>query len=437
MDLFLDSLGLELVDSFGQLCLELGALALVALVVGRLLRTSSPALRHFLWVAVLFKPIIAVLVSSPWTLFAPIFSWLKTSGLFVDQSLSVGSSGSLPVAGAPALAAGGGLLPQTTVGWAAVVWVLVAALLLGRITLGYYVSRSIRSPMVLGILKPVVVVPADLPDRLSSDELTMTLMHELASVAALAAPRSSLHLSQRRTAIMNVLGIAESDLALRIRRAISGRTRRMSTRSRVLATVLLCGVCAVSLPSIGLAGDEDGIDWEAIRNTAPADWSAELRAQLAAAGHDVEAIAERVRLGQQAARDGNPDAGDGDRLHQIGSEIRAAIGRGEITPEEGRARYEAARQRLATNGEASDDRLEQFKVGVIARAMAQDPAEWNDRLKAAIVRAGWVPEAIAERVRQARKDGEGSLDLTGLEVTNTAVEARSWGQVKAEVAGGE
>ena len=110
---------------------------------------------------------------------------------------------------------------------------------------------------------------------------------------------------------------------------------------------------------------------------------------------------------------------------------------GEITPEEGRAQYEAARQRLAADGDGSNDRLERFKRGVMARAMAEDPAEWSDELKAAIARAGWDSDAVSERVRQAREDGAESLDLTGLGETDTAIEARSWGQVKAEAAGGE
>ena len=36
--------------------------------------------------------------------------------------------------------------------------------------------------MVLGILRPLIVVPADLVDRLRADEVTMVLMNELAHV---------------------------------------------------------------------------------------------------------------------------------------------------------------------------------------------------------------------------------------------------------------
>ena len=67
--------------------------------------------------------------------------------------------------------------------------------------------------------------------------------------------------------------------------------------------------------------------------------------------------------------------------------------------------------------------------------MTTPPQDWSDKLKEATRRAGWDPEAVAQRVRQAQEgDGE-SLDLSGLEVdTNTAVRESSWGEVKKGVA---
>lgn len=50
---------------------------------------------------------------------------------------------------------------------------------------------------------------------------------------------------------MNAFAATESDLALRIRRALGGGARRMGTRARVLAVVLLCPLAAVTLPSYG------------------------------------------------------------------------------------------------------------------------------------------------------------------------------------------
>ncbi len=358
---------------------------------------------------------------------------------------------------------------------------------------------------------------------------------------------------KRNIPIMNVFAAAESHLSRRIRRTLAGGARRMGTGSRVIAAVLLCGVCAVTLPSTGIAQDRDsGVDWETVRTTAPETWSDELKEQIVAAGYEVEAIAERVRLGQQEEAGRTERDADDDRLREfqegviakamvtspedwsdelkaaivragwdpdefaegirarqqgiaregktddvvdwraamatapeewseelkaqivaagydleevaekigmrqqaerearseleeIGLELRAAVGRGEITAEDARARYEAALQRLgqghdegATDPEAGDDtddaRLREYQHGVAARAMATPPEDWSDELKVAIRRAGWDPDAVAERVRQAQKSDSESLDLTGPGIeTNTAVRETSWGQVKKGV----
>ena len=71
MNAVLNGLGAQLFGWFGQLSVELGVLALVVLAANRLLPIKSPALRHLLWVVVLLKPIVAVAVSSPYTLFTP------------------------------------------------------------------------------------------------------------------------------------------------------------------------------------------------------------------------------------------------------------------------------------------------------------------------------------------------------------------------------
>ena len=54
-----------------------------------------------------------------------------------------------------------------------------------------------------------------------------------------------------RIPTMNAFAATESDLALRIRRALGGGARRMGMRTRVLAAVLLCPLAAVTLPSCG------------------------------------------------------------------------------------------------------------------------------------------------------------------------------------------
>ena len=49
----------------------------------------------------------------------------------------------------------------------------------------------------------------------------------------------------------------DKSLKLRTRRTLGGIARRMGTRARVLAMVLLCPLAAVTLPSCG--GDLEGI----------------------------------------------------------------------------------------------------------------------------------------------------------------------------------
>ena len=159
--------------------------------------------------------------------------------------------------------------------------------------------------MALGILRPIIVFPADLVEKLSADKLALILMHELAHVrrwdnltlllhrlvsavlffhpavwlcgrmlrreaeqacddlVVCATGRSeayarglahvaerAVHLNPliRRIPTMNAFA-AESDLALRIRRTLGGSARRMGMRARVLAVVLLCPLAAVTLPS--------------------------------------------------------------------------------------------------------------------------------------------------------------------------------------------
>ena len=272
----------------------------------------------------------------------------------------------------------------------------------------------------------------------------------------------------------------------------------MTILNRFLSVVLLLVMAALTLPSSGIAqtrgGGEartetkDEVDWEAVRSIAPEDWSDELKAQVVAAGHDPESIAERVR--QAAAREkGNMS------LEEIGRKIRAAIESGELTPEEGRAKYEAARQRAeADDGEKAredrvwraamaqdpDDwsaelkaailelkpdstieeiaeavrqrqaygagegtrgegrerdghRLREFQKGVIARAMAMDPDDWPEELQAAIVRAGWNLEEFSEGIRQRQAGTDEPIELPQTAVNfNTNIEESSWGEAKKE-----
>lgn len=183
--------------------------------------------------------------------------------------------------------------------------------------------------MVLGILKPLILVPADLLDRLRADQLSLVLMHELAHVrrcdnlwlllqrlvtAALffhpalwlcgrmlrreseqacddlvvcatsrpeayargltlvAEGAAHSHPPGRRIPAMTALSATESDLALRIRRTLAGSTRRMGRRARVAAATLLCPLAAVTMPSYGAA--DSGAAGEPAAANPPPDSSA-------------------------------------------------------------------------------------------------------------------------------------------------------------------
>ena len=316
----LNELGNLLFGWFGQLSIELAALAVLVLVASRLLPIKSPALRHLLWAIVLLKPLIAVAISSPYTLFTPFVPLVEPSR--DTLSFSPVEHPTLQVAASPAIATSS--VPLTTAGWGAILWIAGAALLIGRILIGYgivwclrqqaqvqhdgplcdalrqarlrlsgypkvevAISPSINSPMALGILRPLIVFPADLVEKLRIDELTLILMHELAHVrrwdnltrllhrlvsavlffhpavwlcgrmlrreaeqacddlVVCATGRSeayarglahvaerAVHLNPliRRIPTMNAFAAAESDLALRIRRTLGGGTRRMGMR---------------------------------------------------------------------------------------------------------------------------------------------------------------------------------------------------------------
>ena len=350
MNAALNELGSQLFGWFGPLSIELAALAVLVLVASRLLPIKSPALRHLLWVVVLLKPLVAVAISSPYTLFIPFVSLLAPSQ--ASLAFSPVEHPTVQVAVSPTIATSS--VPLTTAGWGATLWLVGAVLLIGRILVGYgivwclrqqaqvqhegplcdalrqarrtlnghpkvevAISPSISSPMALGILRPIIVFPADLVEKLSADKLALVLMHELAHVrrwdnltlllqrlvsAVLffhpavwlcgrmlrreaeqacddlvvcatgrseAYARGLAHVAEqaayltpliRRIPTMNAFAATESDLALRIRRALGGGARRMGMRARILTAVLLCPLAAMTLPSVSKISAESTQD---------------------------------------------------------------------------------------------------------------------------------------------------------------------------------
>ncbi len=338
MNAALNELGSQLFGWFSQLSIELAALAVLILIACYLLPIKSPALRHLLWAIVLLKPLVAIAISSPYTLFTPFVSLLEPSrDAFAPLPVE---HPTVQVAASPTIATSS--VQLTIAGWGAILWLVGAALLIGRILVGYgivwclrqqaqvqhdgplcdalqqarrmldcypkvevAISPSISSPMALGILRPIIVFPADLAEKLSADKLALILMHELAHVrrwdnltmllhrlvsavlffhpavwlcgrmlrreaeqacddlvvcstgrseayarglAQVAERAAHLNPLISRIPTMNAFA-AESDLALRIRRTLGGGARRMGMRTRVLAAVLLCPLAAMTLPS--------------------------------------------------------------------------------------------------------------------------------------------------------------------------------------------
>ena len=350
MNAALNGLGSQLFGWFGQLSIELAALAVLVLVASRLLPIKSPALRHLLWAVVLLKPLVAVAISSPYTLFSPLVP--SADPAWNSLAFSPVEHPTVQVAAPPTIATSS--VQLTTAGWGAILWIVGAALLIGRILIGYGIvwclrqqaqvqhdgplcdalrqarrtldcypkvevatSPSISSPMALGILRPIIVFPTDLVEKLRTDKLALILMHELAHVrrwdnltlllqrlvsAVLffhpavwlcgrmlrreaeqacddlvvcatghseAYARDLAHIAERtahldplirRIPTMNAFAAAESDLALRIRRALGGGARRMGMQVRVLTAVLLCPLAAVTLPSVSKISAESSQD---------------------------------------------------------------------------------------------------------------------------------------------------------------------------------
>ena len=215
----------------------------------------------------------------------------------------------------------------------------------------------------------------------------------------------------------------------------------------------------------------DGIDWRTVMATAPEDWSDELKAQIVAAGYDLDEIIKKqavvvqgkmtkevdwdtVRKKIEAAvesgamtreqadakyrairekmsrevGDDTAERKEASDIEDIGLRIRAAIERGELTPEEGRKKMEAARQPKHM-GEGDRFRKQDRDDGVDwDTAKSTAPEDWSDELKAQMVAAGYDPDQIAEKIRMGRQKTEGKttekVDLEAVrQKLETAVKA--------------
>ena len=395
MSAALNGLGHQLFGWLGPLSIELAALALLVLAVGRV--TRSPALRHLLWLAVLVKPLVAVVVSSPYTILAPLAPLAEPGWDAIAHGRVEHLAALAPVGATTASTSA----PLTAVGWAALLWLVGATLLTVRILVGFGILRrmrrqalvqrdgplfaalrqaraalhyhprgevatspSIHSPMVLGILRPLIVVPTQVVERLSPGELSLVLMHELAHMrrcdnlalllqrlvsAALffhpavwlggrmlrreaeracddlvvcstrrpeayargltlvAEGAAHSNPPARRIPMMSTLTSTESDLSQRIRRTLDGRARRMGMRARLLAVVLLSPLAVVTLPSYGAADNGVGGESAATRVGADSTLAEGMSGETIATDRDevltLEELTERMGKGMRAAEE--------------------------------------------------------------------------------------------------------------------------------------
>ena len=128
----------------------------------------------------------------------------------------------------------------------------------------------------------------------------------------------------------------------------------------------------------------------------------------------------------------------------LNRKIQAAVDAGELTPEEGRRKLEAMRRAMAAAGrgdrgsKADTDRIRAYREGIVVRAMAEAPEQWNDELKAHIERAGWDLEKFTEGIRQRQAAGTRVTDFSQLLIDlSTSVENGSWGKIKKDVGADE
>ena len=125
----------------------------------------------------------------------------------------------------------------------------------------------------------------------------------------------------------------------------------------------------------------------------PGEWSDELKAAIVRAGWNIEEIAEKFHGDKSKINDKNLEK----------------------------------------------EKLQKFREGVLVRAMAQSPKEWSDELNAAIKKAGWNVKELAARILKHQEEERNgtrskSTDFTSLiSDLDTAVEERSWGQIKKEL----
>ena len=107
----------------------------------------------------------------------------------------------------------------------------------------------------------------------------------------------------------------------------------------------------------------------------PEEWNDRLKEAIVQAGWDLDEFTESIRQRQARQADSNAPADEGSR--------------------------------------DEEEALREFQRGVVERAMALPPEEWNDRLKEAIAQAGWDLDEFTESIRQRQARQARQADSEG------------------------
>lgn len=373
----LDSMGRAWLPAITQLSGEIAVLSLVIAIAAWALRIRLPAARHLLWLLLLAKPVVWLVADSPWTayqLLADASPRLEAAAVQTAPS-PIANAAAVPDRGAADTA------PPASGSWAATVpwhatafglWLAGVALMLARVAFGFGASwhlrktsvpvedeatcaamaeaaalirvkgevglassAAARSPLVTGILRPLVLLPPDLARRLSPEQLTLILAHELAHVArrdnlvllaqrlaeaflffhpsiwlcgrelrreaeascddrVLASTGAATGFADGLTTIaevvttggsaMNVLTAVESHLGHRIKRILAGSHPGLSRRGRIgfagmLAVMVLTTLPATTQESISAAAPAASLE-ELLLELAPTEADSTVRRQM-------------------------------------------------------------------------------------------------------------------------------------------------------------
>ena len=340
------------------------------------------------------------------------------------------------------------------------------------------VSGIVDTPMVVGWLRPMVLVPASAFSSLTPEQIETVLAHEL-------------HHIGRRDHLLNMIqGFIEIALffhpvtwwlsrQVRIERenccddaslAVAGSPRSLAEALLSLETLRSPNITENS--SLAATGGSlmQRISrlFESSRNQSRHVGGHALSSctLVAVAGLSFATIAIDSTASAQDRGTTRSEQVDGEeRLRTIGSEIRRKVADGEMTAEEGRARYEEAVRRMRTlDREAGikpetrrrdadtgpDEELERLRIGIEARvrAMRENLARQVD--------AGEISEADAkvrmaegerrmwsryraaemERMETRRAEGE-DAELAGLKARIQERLRAMGGELREQVAAGE